>query len=104
MTKFARMRVDVPVDDSLTVMQVRDCLTVLLEAVGTQAVDLPPAGPEGADLPGTTLRAGRIHWPAVSVVLHAERAVPAPVTGEKKSRGGAHARPGVANGTGAPHE
>ncbi|HTB47061.1 MAG TPA: hypothetical protein VK741_25815 [Acetobacteraceae bacterium] len=77
MTKFATMTVRVPVDDALAVIRVRDHLQAALEQRGTESLPVPVNGGGEPELPDTPPAAGRIHWPATSVTLAAERPAPA---------------------------
>ena len=83
MTKFARLRVDVPVDDGVLVGQVRDHVRAFLDERGTEKIELAAhTDSNEATLPvgnGTMPQVGRIHWPAVVVVIYSEPPRPAPV-------------------------
>lgn len=86
MTKFATLKVRVPVDDQLLVEVVRDHLLGVLQARNTELLELPNRPPAEGELPGTPPPGGRIHWPAVEVVQHAER--PATPARSKQRNGG----------------
>jgi hypothetical protein len=94
MSKFVRLRVDVPVDDDLLVDQVRDHMRAFLEERGTESLALAHTESNGGAALSETLmpRMGRIHWPAVAVVMHAERVPAAPKApmrnAQRRSAGG----------------
>ena len=84
---MVRLRVDIPADEVMAVERVRDHLRTVLEERGTERLDLADGNAvEELLLPGTAARSARIHWPAVTVVLFAER--PAPPGSRPKPRNG----------------
>lgn len=96
MTKFANMKVSVPIDDALAVRDVIEHLQQFLDARGTETLNLPLRAANGEDpqpeLPDMPPPTGRIHWPAVSVVLAVERQ-PHPLPTRKARRADAEHSP-----------
>lgn len=85
MSKYAKVTVKVPIDDALSIIQLRDHLKDALEERGIESLDLKPAL-NGEAVLGDVPKKGRVYWPAAEVVMTVERPLKEPAKPTKRAR------------------